>query len=75
MPASPLRAAENIDVLFPCLALVDVEVMGMRGSQSTKHLVWISSHEPFDLILIVGGGAERRASHWGKDIAACAGFY
>jgi hypothetical protein len=45
---SPQSVAENVDLLFPCLTLVDLEVMGVRRSQGTEDMVWIRSQETVD---------------------------
>ena len=58
MPASPLSArTENVDLLFPRLALLDVEVVGVRRSQAAEDLVRPSRKELVDRRPIVSRSA------------------
>ena len=45
---SAQSAAENVDLFFPCLALVDVEVMSVRCSQGAEDMVWIRRQKAVD---------------------------
>ena len=54
---STQSAGENIDLLFPRLALVDVEIMSVRRSQDPEDLMSIRIEKTVDRGRIIGGGA------------------
>jgi hypothetical protein len=40
--------AKNIDFLLPCLALIDIEVMGVGRYEDAEDMVWIRGEETGD---------------------------